>query len=197
MSSALQVSLFSEPAPPAVPTAPRNFYRCADCLTIAAVDGRSPAGTLCGACDGPIEHMGEVYRTSLRQLTGYEAPCDHRCTGARGPDCECSCGGANHGTGLVVPVFEYQGVPRLQVVNPRARMVADEWRGLVAEYRAAWAARFGALADAKRRGVYLSGGEYSRYLTGCELAGRWQVIRGRRTGARVKALQGLIAEVKK
>lgn len=24
-------------------------------------------------------------------------PCDARCMGARGPDCECSCGGANHG----------------------------------------------------------------------------------------------------
>ncbi len=24
-------------------------------------------------------------------------PCDARCTGARGHNCECSCGGANHG----------------------------------------------------------------------------------------------------
>ena len=26
-----------------------------------------------------------------------DVPCDARCTGARGPRCECSCGGANHG----------------------------------------------------------------------------------------------------
>ena len=34
------------------------------------------------------------------QLKGYmrpEVPCDARCTGARGHNCECSCGGANHG----------------------------------------------------------------------------------------------------
>lgn len=28
-------------------------------------------------------------------------PCDARCLYAKGPDCECSCGGANHGAGHV------------------------------------------------------------------------------------------------
>lgn len=33
-------------------------------------------------------------------IRGYASakPCDARCTGARGVDCECSCVGANHGT---------------------------------------------------------------------------------------------------
>jgi len=33
-------------------------------------------------------------------LSGHVAPehvCDARCMGSRGPNCECSCGGANHG----------------------------------------------------------------------------------------------------
>ena len=29
-------------------------------------------------------------------------PCDARCMGARGPTCECSCGGANHGCAFQV-----------------------------------------------------------------------------------------------
>ena len=26
-----------------------------------------------------------------------DTPCDERCTSAKGPDCNCSCNGANHG----------------------------------------------------------------------------------------------------
>lgn len=38
-------------------------------------------------------------------VTGTYSPdreCDSRCTGARGPDCECQCGGANHGRGRLL-----------------------------------------------------------------------------------------------
>jgi hypothetical protein len=31
-----------------------------------------------------------------------EVPCNARCTGARGPNCECQCGGKNHGAGNVM-----------------------------------------------------------------------------------------------
>jgi hypothetical protein len=38
----------------------------------------------------------EVYLEPVRgNVTGHK--CDPRCTGARGVDCECECGGANHG----------------------------------------------------------------------------------------------------
>ena len=45
--------------------------------------------------------MGEV----IGQRIGWhvsESPCDGRCTGAKGPTCDCPCGGINHGTGRVV-----------------------------------------------------------------------------------------------
>lgn len=39
-----------------------------------------------------------VYRLqSLRGRVVESVACDARCTGARGPKCDCSCGGANHG----------------------------------------------------------------------------------------------------
>jgi hypothetical protein len=48
---------------------------------------------LCPTCGRAME-----YGT----LSGhYDAShkCDARCTGARGHNCECECGGANHGSG--------------------------------------------------------------------------------------------------
>ncbi len=48
---------------------------------------------LCPTCHRAMKHG---------KLVAHLAPehkCDARCTGARGPNCECSCGGANHGAG--------------------------------------------------------------------------------------------------
>jgi hypothetical protein len=36
----------------------------------------------------------------LKATMRPECPCDGRCTGARGHSCDCSCGGANHGSNL-------------------------------------------------------------------------------------------------
>lgn len=47
---------------------------------------------LCPSC-GKMMQFGK--------LKGYvvpDCPCDKRCTGARGHNCECSCGGVNHGS---------------------------------------------------------------------------------------------------
>jgi hypothetical protein len=33
----------------------------------------------------------------LKAFLKPEQPCDARCTNARGHNCECSCGGKNHG----------------------------------------------------------------------------------------------------
>lgn len=51
--------------------------------------------------------MGKVGRTRAgRLLTPEErSPCDGRCTNARGPNCDCRCGGANHGSRRVVTVW--------------------------------------------------------------------------------------------
>lgn len=45
-------------------------------------------------------YMGEVYRDRLAEEKSY-CPCDDRCTGARGPTCDCPCGGKNHGQGYL------------------------------------------------------------------------------------------------
>lgn len=47
--------------------------------------------------------MGRVdmHTRSLFVLQGA-CPCDARCTGATGPNCDCSCSGANHGSHAVI-----------------------------------------------------------------------------------------------
>lgn len=114
-------------------TVNRWFVRCRDCLSVVAIEVAPTAGMLCGACDGKIETMGRVTRDGGRMVTGaYDAcACDGRCTGARGPSCDCSCGGVNHGTGATVPVVDVEGIPRVQV-SAHARRVADEWRAELA-----------------------------------------------------------------
>ncbi len=46
---------------------------------------------ICPTCNRKMEY-GEL---NARFVPDHN--CDSRCTGARGHDCECSCGGANHG----------------------------------------------------------------------------------------------------
>jgi hypothetical protein len=38
-----------------------------------------------------------IYGRPINGKIKASVKCDGRCTGATGPDCECSCGGANHG----------------------------------------------------------------------------------------------------
>lgn len=112
----------------------RWFLRCRLCLSIAAVDAQSlPKGTMtCGACDGPVEIMGRVDGCTSHLETGCK--CDARCTNAKGPNCDCSCGGANHGKGMmttITPVFD----PSLpHVVNITA---TDKALAIVKEFREA------------------------------------------------------------
>jgi len=52
--------------------------------------------------DGPMECCGRpVYPSDVKGRT-TEQPCDARCTSAKGHNCECSCGGKNHGAGYQV-----------------------------------------------------------------------------------------------
>ena len=70
-----------------------------------------PAGVWVQACgggkptvyDGDTElglcpHCGRAMSYgSLKATLNPDHKCDARCTGARGPQCDCSCGGRNHG----------------------------------------------------------------------------------------------------
>lgn len=132
----------------------RHFFRCADCLHVFALEG-DPApralgwnGTrLSGAlfprwtrdvrCDCGSDRLGWMGRVEADKVVRVEdrCACDDRCTHARGPQCSCQCGGANHGTHLVV---------RIRVdntsacVEPQPDLAARLAR--LAEYRAARAA---------------------------------------------------------
>lgn len=116
----------------------RNFYRCRSCLSVVAVDGKMPHGAVCGACGrSGWWHMGEVHQDRLVKVEDRCA-CDDRCTSARGPKCNCRCGGKNHGTHLVVTVVTDQGkVPLVKVPSSdEAHRIADEWDAATSGIRA-------------------------------------------------------------
>lgn len=74
------------------------------------VRARFPAGTLrkhddfsllVGSVSGKVEgNWLPVTRVILYNEHGTKHACDSRCQGAKGRNCECSCGGDNHGIQL-------------------------------------------------------------------------------------------------
>lgn len=147
------------------PKQPRNFYKCQDCLTVAAIDrshdryAKLPTCSLCGAT---CEHMGEV-KGDKYVKHHVRCACDERCTHARGPSCDCSCKGENHGIGAVVEYDTVEGTVSRLNMRPNHHALAN-----VTEYRAAIApliARRQELNDRKRI-ERLSGAEYNEL---CEL----------------------------
>lgn len=109
----------------------RYFVRCAICLSVAALE-EHPREIQCGLCSALMEYMGRVERDRLVK-DELRTPCDDRCTFARGPHCDCKCGGKNHGSKLVVTVRRDCGpVP---VVTPAHGRQQAELRAR--EYRAA------------------------------------------------------------
>jgi hypothetical protein len=89
------------------------IYNCKKCKVGKRVDyqDNQTRGIWITACGGgkPTEYGGDtvnglchkcgrmmVYGV-LKGIKNESVPCDGRCTGARGHNCECSCGGANHG----------------------------------------------------------------------------------------------------
>lgn len=122
-------------------TIARHYYRCRACCHVVAVEGKleteqAPNGATVPiarcACDGRLELLGRVGPKPGLWRDSERCACDARCTNAPGPSCDCRCGGANHGTGRVVPVeVAAGGVPRLRVD------CADACRARAAEYAAA------------------------------------------------------------
>lgn len=131
-----------------------HYYRCPDCLSIAtAAEYQNKAE--CGLCAGRLEYMGRVQGARLVQDREL-CKCDGRCIFAKGPNCDCSCCGDNHGAGWFGGGFEtvtvdVGAVPRLRMPdNSQAATIAAEYRsGLAAMYEAARAADVG--RDWRRR----------------------------------------------
>lgn len=68
---------------------------------------------LCGNSDSTKPHkiMGRVKAKRLVEWI-ILTPCDGRCTGATGPNCDCVCNGKNHGTNrVVVSERKVQAIP--------------------------------------------------------------------------------------
>ena len=79
----------------------RHFNRSG--AKLRGVDIRN--GRLTGHDSGGQEH--EVARSIAYDLNGSRHKCNSSCQHARGKQCECACGGLNHGKGA------YAGSPRL------------------------------------------------------------------------------------
>ena len=147
----------------------RYFLRCRDCLTVSAVECDAlPRVMECGACGGALESMGKVSGLYLTH-THLGCPCDERCTGARGPKCDCSCGGENHGSNLLVEFVTVAGaIPRLTPARgvEKALAVAEEWRAALSEAQARVRDSVpGRAAIDKAAGNYLTGSRWDDYLT--------------------------------
>lgn len=147
----------------------RWFIRCRSCLLVAALDGQSDycpsAGRklnmLCSACEGQIEVMGRVYLDTRLVTDASRCPCDTRCTSAKGPNCDCSCGGKNHGSNLLVQVVVDAG-PIPVVTMPTGLSAAAQQRA--ADFKAALErAQFACNAlSERRRERFLSNDEFRR-----------------------------------
>jgi hypothetical protein len=205
--AAHQFALFASAAPP-VATAPRtpmnrHYYRCVDCLTVMAAEVKLPYlqgswryHAICDACGGKVEYMGEVHRDRLT-VTQHQTPCDDRCTHARGPSCDCKCGGKNHGSHLTVAVrLDAGAIPHLETPDPaRARLAAEQYRARAQRVQQAINDRYGRVMDLKRAGVYLDGGDYGHWCRGAEAQRALNAARQLRTHAgRNKRLEQVYAE---
>ncbi len=110
----------------------RLFFKCRECRQAFCVDIATPDGRdsfmwersrvqlicaePCPFCShkpgarelnlfGGHEFLGVAGPSGARLYENVQrCPCDERCTHARRPVCECSCGGANHGSGCLVEV---------------------------------------------------------------------------------------------
>jgi len=131
----------------------RYYYRCSDCLSTVVLEEKLPVVEC--ACGGRLELLGPVTNVGRWRRVEDRPPCDGRCTGARGPKCDCSCGGKNHGTRLLVTVERDGGVARVRLPDPEAIRRAEEYRAAIARVRQALARTFGYLYERFVAGQYV------------------------------------------
>lgn len=166
-----------EPAPAGQPAIKRRYYRCLDCLSVFTADYTDVRDLPhyenyeC-SCGGHIENMGDVRMDRI--VKSYEAsPCDDRCTEARGPVCNCHCGGKNHGTHLTVTVVHDCGpAPRVKTdVDNEAKGKA--FRKLYQRALEAWKTKWMWIIEKRNRGwiprpewdTYVIASNFRRELT--------------------------------
>ena len=94
---------------------------------------------VCGAGAGTVERMGQVQPEGGRitMVTGHAYACDASCCHARGPKCDCSCGGANHGAGILATILTIDDNGTTQARFAAAPKSAADAVKRAAEFRAA------------------------------------------------------------
>ena len=102
----------------------RHFWKCPLCLTVAATEGNSVSNLNCGHCQLSMSYMGRVSQNRLVK-TEERCKCDARCTFATGPNCDCQCGGVNHGSKMLVEVTFDAGPVPTATVKPTAQTLWD------------------------------------------------------------------------
>lgn len=168
----------------------RFFYRCNDCLTVIATEAKIAENAVCDACEGTFEYMGATSGAFI--TTRHEVcACDARCTSARGPVCDCPCGGENHGRETVVPVYTHLPIPRVMVPK-NAATKAQEFRSLCEQFKAKWNEQFGDVAERRRNGEWLSPALFQYLLRGKNIWAEFAHIKHMRTHARTKKLAKLL-----
>lgn len=152
----------------------RHYYRCLACLSAVAIDGdklkvaydhnNKPLFPRCD-CGGGLDYMGRVSGDNYMRVEDRCA-CDGRCTHATGPNCDCACGGKNHGTGALATIIVEMGC--VSKLTPRPDI--DTRRALVAEV--AYTANeclnristvHAVAVVAKKEGNFLAGDAYWNY----------------------------------
>lgn len=133
------------------PGARLHYYRCWDCLEIGSseellpykkkgwnADARRITEAKC-ACNGPIDYLGQTTEDRKRLEKEVEkSVCDARCTNATGPNCNCKCDCANHGTGRVVKVIKTGALPKFEYspdIQESAVLRGTDYRQLIADLK--------------------------------------------------------------
>lgn len=165
----------------------RFFARCLRCLTVFAWESESRRApgtneTPSCPCGSRAEFMGRCARNPMPPAAD-EVPCDSRCTAARGPNCDCSCGGRNHGKD-VLAMIEAGGA--VFEISAAAKRRADE-------YSDALQVIDGRLRelDAKREKDLSHIEKFQRYRL---LSARHKAARARAHNARMKLLRSVLEQ---
>lgn len=102
-----------------------NYFRCNECLsTFTSYEEKID---IC-SCEGDVDYMGRVRQDRTVFTEKERCACDERCTRASGPNCDCICGGVNHGTGKTVTIIVELGKAKVKEVDVNAIDRANEFR---------------------------------------------------------------------
>jgi hypothetical protein len=118
----------------------KMYVRCEVCLALAVIpkeEGMASAinrrNGKCGLCGGKLEYIGKVEGNTWVQKETL-CKCDARCTHAKGPNCDCQCGGENHGAGLA---GDYEYIKEAGTIKVTPKHDTEKHLAMAGEYRSA------------------------------------------------------------